>query len=91
MTAAAFIATYAIVATAVGMAYFSYRRWGLFLDTHAIRGEAREVLMLHLMLGAAAVGAAWPVGVMFAAYAVLFGRSRAVEGDRRSAGRAPIL
>ena len=74
MTTIAFIAVYAIIATAVGMAYFTYHRWEHVLDARGIRGETREVMLLHLMLGAAAIGAAWPVGIVLALYAVAAGR-----------------
>ena len=76
MTTAGFVAVYAIVATAVGMTYFAMRRWDDFFDHHAIDGEARETLTLHLMLGAAAIGAAWPVGIVFALYGALRPRLR---------------
>jgi hypothetical protein len=89
MTTAAFIAVYAIIATAVGMAYFTHRRWDAFFDAHAIRGETREVLTLHLMLGAAAVGAAWPVGIVFVLYGVL--APRLGPAAERGARRAPVL
>lgn len=74
MATAVFIAAYAAIATVVGMAYFVRCRWTLFFDAHAIGGEAREVLLLHLMLGAAAIGAAWPVGIVFGIYAAVAGR-----------------
>ena len=89
MTTAAFIAIYAIMATAVGMAYFTHRRWDTFFDAHAIRGEAREVLTLHLMLGAAAVGAAWPVGIVFMLYGLWAPRFGAAAD--RGVKRAPVL
>jgi hypothetical protein len=89
MTTAAFIAVYAIVATAVGMAYFAHCHWDAFFDTHAIRGEAREMLLHHLVLGAAAVGAAWPVCFVFLLYCVTL--SRLQPGGERSAKRAPVL
>jgi hypothetical protein len=89
MSTAAFIAVYAIIATAVGMAYFTHRRWDAFFETHAIRGEAREMLLHHLVLGAAAVGAAWPAGIVFLLYCVAL--SRLQPGAERSAGRAPVL
>ena len=89
MTTAAFIAVYAIIATAVGMAYFAHRRWDAFFEHHAIRGEAREMLVLHLMLGAAAIGAAWPVGIAFALYGALRTRSRRTGAG--GASRAPVL
>ena len=89
MTTAAFVAVYAIIASAVGMAYFSYCRWNAFLASHAIDGQAREALLLHLMLGAAAVGAAWPVGVVFLLYCVLAPRLDASAG--RTPKRAPVL
>jgi hypothetical protein len=76
--------------TGVGMAYFARCRWESFLDAHAIGGEAREVLLLHLMLGAAAVGAAWPVGILFLVYAALDRRSRPGEEDR-GRKQAPVL
>jgi hypothetical protein len=68
MTTGVFIAVYAVMATMVGMAYFAYQHWGDFFDQHDIRGEARETLALHLLIGAAAVGAAWPVAMAFALY-----------------------
>ncbi len=68
MTTGVFIAVYAIVATAVGLTYFTRQQWPEFLDRHAIRGEARDVLTLHLLIDAAAVGAAWPVAIVFALY-----------------------
>jgi len=89
MTTAGFIAVYAIVATVVGMAYFAHCRWDAFFDQHAIHGEAREALLFHLMLGAAAIGAAWPVGIVFALYGALRPRIRPA-GDQR-ARRAPVL
>ena len=67
MTTGVFIAVYAVVATAVGLAYFARQQWHDFFDRHAIRGDAREALTLHLLIGAAAVGAAWPVAIVFAA------------------------
>jgi hypothetical protein len=89
MATAAFVAVYAIIASAVGMAYFAYCRWDVFLASHAIGGEARETLLLHLMLGAAAVGAAWPVGLVFLLYCVLSTRLDASAG--RTPKRAPVL
>jgi hypothetical protein len=89
MTTAGFIAVYAIIATVVGMAYFAHRRWDGFFDRHAIHGEARETLVLHLMLGAAAIGAAWPVGIVFALYCAL--RTRLRPAGEQSASRAPVL
>ncbi|HEX2115396.1 MAG TPA: hypothetical protein VHM01_13400 [Alphaproteobacteria bacterium] len=89
MTTAGFIAVYAIIATVVGMAYFAHRRWDAFFDRHTIHGEARETLMLHLMLGAAAIGAAWPVGIVFALYCSLQRRLQAA--GEQSASRAPVL
>jgi hypothetical protein len=91
LATAVFIAAYATIATVVGMAYFVRRRWDLFFDTHAIGGEAREVLLLHLMLGAAAIGAAWPVGVVFGAYVAVAGRSRPVGHDQGPPKGAPAL
>lgn len=88
MTTAAFVAVYAIIATAVGMAYFTHRRWDAFFDAHGIRGEAREALTLHLMLGAAALGAAWPVGIVLVLYGVL--APRLATGER-AGKRAPVL
>lgn len=89
MTTAGFIAVYAVIATAVGMTYFAMRRWDEFFDEHAIDGDARDTLTLHLMLGAAAIGAAWPVGIVFALYGTL--RPRLRPSGERGAGRAPIL
>jgi hypothetical protein len=89
MTTAGFVAVYAIIATAVGMTYFAMCRWEEFFDRHAIDGEARESLTLHLMLGAAAIGAAWPVGILFALYGAL--RPRVRPTGERGASRAPIL
>ena len=89
MTTAGFIAVYAIIATVVGMAYFVHRRWDAFFDRHAIHGQARETLLLHLMLGAAAIGAAWPVGIVFALYCTLCVRNRPPR--EQTASRAPIL
>jgi len=91
MASAAFVAAYAAIATAVGMAYFLYRRWDRFFEQHAIRGEAREALMLHLMLGAAAVGAAWPVGIVFALYCLAAQRLRSTEAAAPGAKRVPLL
>lgn len=68
MTMGVFVAVYAIMATAIGLAYFSRQQWHEFFDRNAIRSEAREVLTLHLLIGAAAVGAAWPVAIVFALY-----------------------
>ena len=89
MATAAFIAIYAIIATAVGMAYFTHRRWDGFFDEHAIHGAAREALTLHLMLGAAALGAAWPVGAVFMLCGML--ASRRGESPERAGRRAPVL
>jgi hypothetical protein len=89
MATAAFIAIYAIIATAVGMAYFTHRRWDAFFDEHAIHGTARDALTLHLMLGAAALGAAWPVGVVFMLYGMLAPRPGALP--ERANRRAPVL
>ena len=91
MTTTVFIAAYATIATVVGMAYFTYLRWDVFFETHAIGAEAREVLLLHLMLGAAAIGAAWPVGILFAIYAALAGRLRPGAKGQGSQNRAPVL
>jgi hypothetical protein len=93
MTTAAFVAVYAVIATAVGMAYFAHRRWDGFFDRHAIHGDARETLTLHLMIGAAAIGAAWPVGLVFALYGLLAPRIHPAGGvgtDTREK-RAPVL
>jgi hypothetical protein len=49
------------------------------------------VLLLHLVLGAAAIGAAWPVGTLFAIYAALDGRLRPGARDRGPPKRAPVL
>ncbi len=68
MTTGVFIAVYAVMATAVGLVYFTRQQWHEFFDRHAIRGETREILTLHLLVGAAAVGAAWPVAIVFALY-----------------------
>ena len=89
MTTVIFVAVYAIIATAVGMAYFTHRRWDAFFDAHAIHDEARETLTLHLMLGAAAAGAAWPVGVVFLLYCMLAPRSGTTP--ERASRRAPVL
>lgn len=89
MATAVFIAMYAIIATAVGMAYFTHRRWDSFFDEHAIHGAARETLTLHLMLGAAALGAAWPVGVVFMLYGMLAPRPGAMA--ERTGRRASVL
>ena len=93
MTDAAFIAAYAAIATAVGMAYFLYRRWDQFFEHYAIDGEARETLMLHLVLGAAAVGAAWPVGIVFLLYCLVAERRRPAHSapSDRQPKRAPLL
>jgi hypothetical protein len=80
MTMGMFIAVYAVVATAIGLAYFARQQWHDFFDRHAIRGEAREALTLHLLIGAAAVGAAWPVAVVFALYGVYMTHARRVAG-----------
>lgn len=76
LNSAIFIIAYAIISTTVGAAYFAYHRWESFLDTQGIRGETRATLLLHLMLGAAAIGAAWPVGIAFALYSAAAGRAR---------------
>jgi hypothetical protein len=89
MATAAFVAVYAIMATAVGMTYFTHCRWDAFFDTHAIRGEAREALTLHLMLGAAAIGAAWPVGIIFVLYGLLAPRLGTTA--ERAGKRASVL
>jgi hypothetical protein len=86
MTTGVFIAVYAIMATAVGLAYFVRLQWDEFFDRNAIRGEAREVLTLHLLIGAAAVGAAWPVAIVFALYGVYATHAKRSTG--RPVGRA---
>lgn len=87
MTTGFFIAVYAIIATAVGMAYFAQQRWHAFFDRHGISGDARDSLALHLLIGAAAIGAAWPVAIIFALYGVYMTYARRVAG--RSALRGP--
>jgi hypothetical protein len=47
------------------------------------------MLLHHLVLGAAAVGAAWPVCFVFLLYCVTL--SRLQPGGERSAKRAPVL
>jgi hypothetical protein len=89
MTTAVFVAAYTIIATAVGMAYFTHRRWDAFFDAHAIHGEAREALTLHLVFGAAALGSAWPVGVIFLLYCLLGPRTDTTP--ERARKRAPLL
>jgi hypothetical protein len=92
MANAAFIVAYAVIATAVGMAYFLSCRWDHFFEQHAIRGDARDALMLHLMIGAAAVGAAWPVGIIFALYSGVAQRFRGSDAQpERRARRVPLL
>lgn len=78
MTTAAFIAIYAIVAIAVGMAYFLRQQWQEFFDSNRLHGDARERLTLHLMIGAAGVGAAWPVAIVFATYGLCAMRMRRI-------------
>jgi hypothetical protein len=92
MANAAFIAAYAAIATAVGMAYFLFCRWDQFFERNAIHDGARDALMLHLMLGAAAVGAAWPVGIVFALYSRVAPRFRGSDAEpEHRARRAPLL
>lgn len=86
MTTGVFIAVYAVVATAVGLAYFTRQQWHDFFDRHAIRGDAREALTLHLLIGAAAVGAAWPVAIVFALYGAY--ATHAQRAAERPAARA---
>jgi hypothetical protein len=81
MTTGVFIAVYTAVATAVGLTYFMRQQWHDFFDRHAIRGDAREVLTLHLLIGAAAVGAAWPVAIVFALYGLWAGHARRATGQ----------
>lgn len=68
MTGAAFVALYATIATAVGWIYFTQLQWPAFFDRNRLSEEARETLTLHLMIGAAAVGAAWPAALIFGLY-----------------------
>jgi hypothetical protein len=92
MENAAFVAAYAVIATTVGMAYFLYWRWDQFFEQHAIRGAPRERLLLHLMLGAAALGAAWPVGIVFALYGIAMQRVRGAEpAPENGVRRVPLL
>jgi hypothetical protein len=92
MTTGVFIAVYAIVATATGFAYFARQQWHEFFDRNAIRGEARETLTLHLLIGAAAVGAAWPVAVVFALYGayVTYAQRSAERSTAQAAKRAEV-
>jgi hypothetical protein len=85
MTTGLFIAVYATVATAIGFAYFARQQWHDFFDRNTIRGEAREVLTLHLLIGAAAVGAAWPVAIVFALYGAYAAHAKRAEGLRATA------
>jgi len=82
MTTGLFIAIYAAVATVIGFAYFARQQWHGFFDRNAIRGEAREVLTLHLLIGAAAVGAAWPVAIVFALYGAYTVHAKRSAGPR---------
>jgi hypothetical protein len=68
MAAGVFIAVYALVACGVGWLYFARQQWPEFFERHAIGHSARESLTLHLTIGAAAVGAAWPVALVYALY-----------------------
>jgi hypothetical protein len=72
MSGATFVALYAITGTIVGLSYFTHQRWDAFFARHSIEGEGRGTLRLHLTVGAAAVGAAWPVALLFALYAALW-------------------
>jgi hypothetical protein len=75
-----FIATYAFIAVAVGWLYFARQNWPEFFRRHAIRDSARDPLTLHLMIGAAAVGAAWPVAIVFVLYAGYMALARRLTG-----------
>lgn len=68
MTDAAFVAFYAIIATAVGWIYFTQQQWPEFFDRNRLPADAQETLTLHLVIGAAAIGAAWPVALIFGLY-----------------------
>ena len=90
MTTGVFIAVYATVATAIGLAYFSLQQWHEFFDRKGIRGEAREILTLHLLIGAAAVGAAWPVAIVFALYGLWAMRAKRAAGGAASAAEKRV-
>jgi hypothetical protein len=80
MSGTVFVAVYAITGTVVGLAYFTLQQWDAFFARHAIGEPAREHLRLHLMIGAAGVGAAWPVALVFALYGALAPRMRRAGG-----------
>lgn len=86
MTTGLFIGAYAVIATVVGMAYFTHQQWHDFFDRHGADREIRETLMLHLSIGAAAIGAAWPVAAVFILYAayVTYARRPAERGAQRT-------
>lgn len=83
-----FVAIYAFIACGVGWFYFMRQQWPEFFERHGIDDAAREPLVLHLTIGAAAVGAAWPVAVVFAIYGVYMNFVGRVTG--RAAERANI-
>ena len=80
MAAGVFVAAYALIACAVGWFYFTRQQWPDFYDRHGIEDAAREPLTLHLMIGAAAVGAAWPVAAVFALFGAYMTLSRRLPG-----------
>lgn len=77
-----FVAIYALIASGVGLFYFMHQQWPEFFERHRIDEQAREPLILHLTIGAAAVGAAWPVAAVFALYGAY------MSFVRRATGRA---
>lgn len=80
MSGTVFVAVYAITGTIVGLSYFTHQQWDAFFTRHNIGEQACERLRLHLMIGAAGVGAAWPVALVFALYGVLAPRVRRPGG-----------
>ncbi len=69
LTTGLFVVIYALIASVAGWFYFMHQQWPEFFERHGIDDPAREPLILHLTIGAAAVGAAWPVALVFVLYA----------------------